>query len=722
MGDPKISLMIYGTRLSTTGWEPLIMLNNPPFPPLANMGVAGVGENPTYYTFRIDRDYTQYTLIYNPKYIKAHAAHREGALKVSISIPKGYKLDGEASPYNVLLDIQRALETYALNPIVGKKGAFEFKATFPADDVFTSVLDSFKLVETKMPHRPMSTDSGEVGMIIVDEEKEDNLFKDIQYPEFRQYKEIAVVRFGESDNIIKNLEIPREAKYEIIVNSNKATSRFGSYNYGYNDPIVIDTVRYYNLDEKAYEGERIEFTINEALNGKYSELLRVDNERECVEVTINEPKKRKKVYEITLEGVNKSDVFQHLRVYVNSQVRQIRANKTIELIGEELLQPSIDVKIEGTKYQINGDISIKSEKIVVPIKNAPKPKAEINNREWVNPNDNANPNRESSNKAFTFKLVLEDPDDIKNDANRYRVSFEKDDISFSYKCRFKKQQGGTGYFADITIPEDWSDDYSISLETDCVKIATNQSIKRKLGPNVNEVIIKKNDTERLTWRDKMTKSKKPLLQTLIYILILALVAFGAVWINNKFFQNGKVNGDEAPVQLLESPSGNTDETELTKQIGTFLSRLQVEDVSFDEIRNIKSWIDQNLSKLANNNEGIQLNKKVDGYLRVINVIEQPEKRDVENIQQVANKVKSYLEDCHFKYLQNVYSKMNNNNQPVQLQNNEKKAVNNELKRRRTFTSFRDIPSSSDIIKRENPVGGNRNEPEKSGTNYINGNW
>lgn len=265
MGDPKISLMIYGTRLSTSGWEPLVMLNNPPFPPLANMGVAGVGENSTYYTFRIDQNYTQYTLVYNPKYIKAHAAQRAGALKVSISIPKGYKLEGDASPYNVFIDIQRTLEEHALSRIVGKQGAFEFKATFPSDEVFAQVLNSFRLVEAKMPHRPMSSTSTEVGMIIADDSLCDILFKDIQYPEFSQYKEIVIAQFGESDNIIKNLDIPRKPKYEIYVNNTVITRHIQSYNYGYNDAIIIDILRLLGYDKRAYEGEILEFTVNEVL-------------------------------------------------------------------------------------------------------------------------------------------------------------------------------------------------------------------------------------------------------------------------------------------------------------------------------------------------------------------------------------------------------------------------------------------------------------------------
>jgi len=686
MGDPKISLMIYGTRLSTSGWEPLIMLNNPPFPPLANMGVAGVGENPTYYTFRIDQNYTQYTLVYNPKYIKAHAAQRAGALKVSISIPKGYKLDGDPSPYNVFIDIQRALETYALNPIVGKAGAFEFKATFPADDVFIRVLDSFRLVETKMPHRPMSSVSGEVGMIIADENLEDILFKDIQYPEFSPYKEIAVVRFGESDNIIKNLEIPRKAKYEIIVNKSNSTSRFKSYNYGYNDSIVIDTLRYYGYNERAYEGQHIKFTINEALNGKYSHLLRVDKERECIEVTINPPQKRKEAYKIVLEGINKPDVFNNLRAYVNGIARPLTSSNTIELIGEELLGYSIDVKIEGKKYMINGKISINGKNIVVPIKEVTKPK------------DETYGDRSKKTEIIEFNLILEDSNDIADDKRPYRVRFYNNEISFSINCLFNRLKGGKGYFTEIIIPSAWADYYKVALRTDSAKTSSNQHRSYNIAPNTKEIRITKDDTEKLSWRDKMSKSTKSLLQAMICLIVLAIVAYASIWINNKYFQNGKVNSDSTQVEIAEEISGNEYTDELTPQINTFISKLQDEAVSFDEIRNIKSWIDQNLSQLDNNNGGIQLKEKVDAYMSLISVVETNANRKVDKIKEIAANVKNKIEPMHWEYIKNVWITINSDGSQRNILDPERTKVDAVLKEEAIYKSFRDIPSSYDIIK------------------------
>ena len=709
--------MIYGTRLSTSGWEPLVMLNNPPFPPLANLGVAGVGENPTYYTLRIDQNYTQYTLVYNPKYIKAHAAQRAGALKVSISIPKGYKLEGDASPYNVFIVIPRALEEHALSPIVGKQGAFEFKSTFPSDEKFAKVLDQFRLVPANMPHRPMSSTSTEVGMIEANDSLCEMLFKDIQYPEFSQYKEIAIAQFGESDSIIKNLDIPRKPKYEIYLNNSLITKQILGYNYGYEDSIVIEPLRLLGYDERAYEAKEFKFTVNEVLNGKHSKIFSVVKEKELINILLEAPKKKEVEYTIELDGCGKSDVYNDLRVKVDGKDRPISSSNTIKLAGEELISLNIKIEIVGERYKIKGKTSIEGNNILVPVEEIPKPKDVNELRGRGNSSDTSNSSGEGSkkNKLIEFKLILEDPNDIKDYNKPFRVRFYNEVFSFSYNIPFKRMKGNKGYFVDVTIPMEWHGYYYISLKTDCAK--TNHRIECQLSQNTNEVKITKNDTDSLTWRDKMTKSTRSFLQTLIYLLVLAVVATGAIWINNKYFRNGKVNSNEAQVAQAGEYNGNVYADELTPQINTFLSELQDEAISFDEIRNIKSWIDNNLSKLDNNNGGIQLKEKVDGYLTVINCIEQSSNRNVGNIKQVANQEKSHLEDCHFKYLQNVWSLgENSNHQQILLNRKQENSVNDELKKRNTFKSFRDIPSSSDIINMTSD-----NSQVNSGTNRINGN-
>lgn len=710
MGNPKISLMIYGTRLLTSGWEPLIMLNNPPFQPLANIGVAGVGENPTYYTLRIDQNYTQYTLVYNPKYIKAHASQRDGALKISISIPKGYKLDDGATPFNVFIDIQRALEEHALSPIVGKPGAFEFKATFPSEDVFAQVLNSFKLVETKMPHRPMSPTSNDVGMIIANEASTDSLFNDVQYPEFSSYREIAIAQFGDSENIIKNLDIPRKAKYEIFANSSNITNRIKSYNYGYDDSIIIDTLNLYSCDKGAYEGEVFEFTVNEVLNGKYSSSVFVDKERECIRLTVNAPKKKKVSYQIKLEGCNKLDVFKYLRAYVNRRERKISASNTIELVGEELLSSTIiNVIVDGKKYKSDGEISIKDNIISVPVKEIPRPWDEENGFD---------DDIQKKNAVIEFKLVLEDPDDIGNCQRHYRVRFYNEQRSFSLECVFNIN-GRKGYAADIIIPAAWSDDYYISIRTDRVKIAPNYSRPHSITLKTKELKITKDETEKLSWRDKMSKSGKLLLCGLMWIVSFSIVACCSIWIDRKYNNKNGVNKVEALTGLNGLVADEASIDSISSQILSFLTQIQKKEIQFDEIKQMDSWLSGNLSKLDNNNGGLQFKAKIDAYMQLIAVLEMSDNRKVGNIQSVANSesVKKHIEPEHWECVSNVWSMgPNSNGQPVLINKKQEIVVNDVLKKNIIYYDFIDIPSAREVLGSPQPANGVHTNGSSSVTN------
>lgn len=700
MGDSKISLMIFGTRLNISGWEPLIMLNNPPFPTLSNIGIAGVGENPKYYTLRIAQNYTQYTLVYNPKFIKAHGKGRDGALKVSISIPKGYKLDSNKSPYNVLIDIQRALEKYALTPIVGKQGAFEFKANFPSDEIFTQVLNQYRLIEKKMPHRPMSSTSDDIGMILANDSQLDMIFRDSQYPEFSPYKEIAIAQFGESDNIIKNLDIPRKAKYEVFANNINITSHLVTYNYGYNDDIVINTLEVLGKDKRAYDGDILKFTVAEALNRKYSHLkyyhlINVDYEEERILVKLDTPTKKKVLYRIVLKGCDNNDVFDYLKAEVNAKARNISASHQIELIGEELIgRPLINITADGKKYKVDGEITFKGTDIYIPVKEVPKPKEDNINRVWGNSFDATNSCSNGSKKTnvIEFKLILEDSEDIKDSTKPYRVRFHNDEKSFSQYCEFRQLRGKKGYYTDtITIPTAWEGSYYVALRTDSVKMSSKQRISHSLTPNTKEVKITEDETTKLTYRDRMSKSCKLLLRALICLIILAIVACASIWTYSKFPHNEDSNIEETK----QHTSDNNIEEAITDMIQEYELQLHGESISFDDIKGMNSWITGNSAKLDSIEEGIQFKKKIDVYMQLINVIQGPNNNSkMEKIRDIAQSNRDLIEGNHYTLLQGLWSTgINSNGQEIPANSKQVNTINSKLKgSAHTYKTFQDLPS------------------------------
>lgn len=714
MANPEISLMIYGTRLSNSGWEPLVMLNNPPFPPLENLGVSGIGESPIYYTVRIDQNYTQYTLVYNPKYIKAHAAQRNGALKVSISIPKGYRLvdkDGRAAtPYNVFIDIKNTLEQQTLKPIVGRPGAFEFNADFPADDIFAQVLFNYKLVSAEMPHRPMSRNSVEDGIVLVNESQLDELFNDIQYTEFAPYKQIAFAKCVDSDsaNTKLNIKIPRDPNYEIFVNNANITKSIPSYQYGYNDPIVIDTLAVYRRDGRAYEGKILNFTVNDALRGaKYPKEILVDKACERIDVKVEPPKERKASYKVVVDGCNKSDVYQYVRAYVNGVQRPINsATHTVDLIGEEIVNDSvIDIDIEGTKYKKDGKLFVIKSEVHVPVREIPKPIPK--------------PDDESSNKVITFNLILEDNKDIDDINKPHLVRLKNDYRTLALNCYFDTINKRDGYCTVITIPEAWKGLYNIKIRTDSIK---SQSIRCNITSKTKEVKISKDDTDKLAWSDKY-KWVKSVLPTFLGLIIGFIATFTIMWIlddgSSKSQGSASITADvtdgggktdkpgTSGTSGTTGDGGETTEAEqITDQINQYMSDLEKEDITFDAITQMQTWINANAAAL-NDQNGDEFKKKIDAYIKVIDVIEDSKSLTVRKISDVTNDVKQIIYPVHVNYLEKVWIIGKNRFGDlifVESEAKNEKKVNDVLKSG-NYKSFKDLPTSKEILTPQLGGGG-----------------
>jgi hypothetical protein len=716
MATPEISLMIYGTRLSSSGWEPLVMLNNPPFPPLENLGVSGIGETPTYYTVRIDQNYTQYTLVYNPKYIKAHAAQRNGALKVSISIPKGYKLRGKdgiaATPYNVFIDIQRTLEQQTLKPIVGRSGAFEFNADFPADDIFAQVLFNYKLVSAEMPHRPMSRNSVEDGIVLVNESQLDELFNDIQYPEFAPYKQIAFAKCVDSDsaNTKLNIKIPREPNFEIFVNDVNKTKTIPSYQYGYNDPIVIDTLAVYRRDGRAYEGKILNFTVNDALKGtKYPKEIKVDRACERIDVKVEPPKERKVAYKILLKGCNKPEVYKDLRAYVSGKERSINsASGTLELYGEEIIAPNVIFNFVGTKFKLDGTplININKEIIEVPVKELPR-KVDDDISRLASSN-------ESSDKVITFKFFLEDEKDIKDINRLHRIRLKNDYRTLALNCRFDPVKKRGAYCTVIAIPEIWAGSYDIDIRTDCIK---SQTKRCNITSKTKELIITGNETDKLAWSDKFPKSLKPVLYVVFGFIIGVIALLTYNWI---FGDDSSQDSTSSTVVVKPDAGGKTgnsgtsgtsgttgdggettEANQINDQINQYFSALEDEAITFEAIKQMQTWINENAASL-NDQNGDQFKRKIEAYIKVINYVESKD-RTWQKIQQVVNENDSLINKLHLKHLQSIWDKgPNSKGAPILINGDEERIVNEELKAFREIKSFMDIPTSIDMLTNHHP--------------------
>ena len=168
MDSNKIALKINGNPSANAGYASIGMHNSPLFQ--LPDGAAAVGNVPFYFTIFIEPRFTQYTIVHNN--VKSFGAQRDGALKIAISIPAGYKLSNNISPYDVLMQVDQRFRAAFLKEGF-QPGTFQYaKENITSDElqrVIYPVIDQYStmLVNVGASHRPMKQ-GGPVAFVMCD--------------------------------------------------------------------------------------------------------------------------------------------------------------------------------------------------------------------------------------------------------------------------------------------------------------------------------------------------------------------------------------------------------------------------------------------------------------------------------------------------------------------------------------------------------------------------
>ena len=288
-----ISVKVCGSAVPNLGYETLIMCNNPNID-IKDRNYDGMGKNSYFFSICIEQKQIVYSLIKNN--IRAHGAIRTSNLTIALSIPRGYRLSGDVSPYDALIDLK---DTFLQKCLICRDEIFEtyeFKEEKPALDVLDDTAKRYSLVEFPSPWHIMPK-SAPIGCLITAENSVKELMRDVQYPEFEKYSEVLVVEtvngsFGFTP--IVGLEIPRKQEYEIIVDG-KQISKTNNIK----DKISISL----GNDRRAYRCKVIRFSINDLLNGDFIEGVKFDRWKGRIYVSTVEylkPRESEGLFELVL--------------------------------------------------------------------------------------------------------------------------------------------------------------------------------------------------------------------------------------------------------------------------------------------------------------------------------------------------------------------------------------------------------------------------------------
>ncbi len=191
MSNTKISLAIFGNPNSNSGFQPLYWINDPP-QQLDNFIPPGMDENLYFYTFMVQPGFTQYELIHNR--VSSYMSIRQGVLKIAITIPRGYRLSGGASPLDVLLTLRETFVETCLTKREEHSDVYNFKDKLVEPSVFASIVDSYELEPTSAPHYPMKgTDDA---LLLLDDASISQFFVSPHYPRLSAYRRLVLAHHG----------------------------------------------------------------------------------------------------------------------------------------------------------------------------------------------------------------------------------------------------------------------------------------------------------------------------------------------------------------------------------------------------------------------------------------------------------------------------------------------------------------------------------------------
>lgn len=285
----NISVKVCGNPESSGGFGPILLLNNPSFV-VEDQFYVGFDKNSFFFTITTQPTQTVYKLVKNN--VRSSGAFRIGSLVIAISIPKNYKLEGGYTPYDVLCALKDEFLKKCMTCKDPVRETYEYNAGKIDGHVLDEVVEKFSLTPFDMPNRVMTT-NGPVGYIVATEEKIKELFQDVNYPEFDNFKEVVVATTVHTTSyvLINNIQIPRPQKYEVIVDG----KRKGFYS-NLNEKIPVEC---HSKSSDYYDNLSWEFSIQDLIDDHVSHegvVLDTGQERVIVNTKLWGTPKKKKVF------------------------------------------------------------------------------------------------------------------------------------------------------------------------------------------------------------------------------------------------------------------------------------------------------------------------------------------------------------------------------------------------------------------------------------------
>lgn len=297
----KIGLCIAGTKSRQGGFTPFVISGILAGNEDSNMDrVTLIVEKPVY-VIKHTNEYILYQLI--DRKVKPCDRDTLGVLSIALTITRDMQLANGKSPYTLLKEVYDKFRNDYMESDGNECDRFINKDVNPAD--FVSIMEQYPLEKRSSDDYISMNPSGLSGKLRVPQEKMEDLFRDTQYREFAQFKEIEFGVNCQTTLGLENIEIPRPIVYAIVLGDNRIKKTLSRPDDCFDTASVLKNtqdIRYYNIS----------FCLKDLLNSPEHQILfgqssvMLDMDGRCIRCKIHK-EEIKYLLEYRLEGGTEKD-------------------------------------------------------------------------------------------------------------------------------------------------------------------------------------------------------------------------------------------------------------------------------------------------------------------------------------------------------------------------------------------------------------------------------
>lgn len=269
----KIGLCIAGTKSRQGGFTPFVITGILAGNEDSNMDrVTLVVEKPVY-VIKHTNEYILYQLI--DRKVKPCDRDTLGVLSIALTITRDMQLANGKSPYALLKEVYDKFRNDYMESDGNECDRFINKDVNPAD--FVSIMEQYPLENRSNNDYISMNPSGLSGKLRVPQEKMEDLFRDTQYREFAQFKEIEIGVNCQTTPGLENIEIPRPVVYAIVINDKRIEETMSRLDDFFDTASILhDTldIKYDNLS--FYLEDLLNTSEHQIQSGKSSVTLDMD--------------------------------------------------------------------------------------------------------------------------------------------------------------------------------------------------------------------------------------------------------------------------------------------------------------------------------------------------------------------------------------------------------------------------------------------------------------